>query len=53
MGTAIQPQEGSNVTCLVEYQNYRTVVPKELGKAVSAVTDTKLLQTDISALMNQ
>jgi hypothetical protein len=29
------------VTCSVEYQNYRTVVPKELGKGVSAVTETK------------
>jgi hypothetical protein len=29
--------------CLVEYQNYRTVVPKELGKGFSAVTDIKLV----------
>jgi hypothetical protein len=28
-------------TCLVEYQNYRTVFPKELVKSISAVTDTK------------
>jgi hypothetical protein len=32
-----------NVTCLVEYQNCRTAFPKELGKGVSAVTDTKLV----------
>jgi hypothetical protein len=29
--------------CLVEYQNCRTVVPKELGKGVFATTDTKLV----------
>jgi hypothetical protein len=34
---------------LVEYQDYRMVVPKELGKGVSAVTDTKL----VAAVMNQ
>jgi hypothetical protein len=28
---------------LAEYRNYRTVLPKELGKDVSAVTDTKLV----------
>jgi hypothetical protein len=28
---------------LVEYQNYRTTVPKELGRCVSAVTDTRLV----------
>jgi hypothetical protein len=31
------------VMCLVEYQNYRMAIPKELGKSVSAETDTKLL----------
>jgi hypothetical protein len=31
------------VTCLVEYQTYRTVVAKELGKCVCAVTDAKLV----------
>jgi hypothetical protein len=29
--------------CLVEYQNYRMVIPKELGKGISAETDTKLV----------
>jgi hypothetical protein len=29
------------VTCSVEYQDYTKVVPKEPGKGVSAVTDTK------------
>jgi hypothetical protein len=29
---------------LVEYQNYRTVIPKEPGKGVSAITDTKLMK---------
>jgi hypothetical protein len=28
---------------LVEYQNYGRVVPKELGKGISAVPDTKLV----------
>jgi hypothetical protein len=28
---------------LVEYRNYITIVPKDLGKGVSAVTDTKLV----------
>jgi hypothetical protein len=28
---------------LVEYHNYRSVVSKEAGKAVSALTDTKLV----------
>jgi hypothetical protein len=31
------------VTYLVEYQNYRRVVPKEVGKAVPAVTDMKMV----------
>jgi hypothetical protein len=31
------------VTYLVECQAYRTIDPKELGKGVSAVTDTKLV----------
>jgi hypothetical protein len=34
--------------CLVKYQNYRMVVPKELGKGVSAVMDKKL----VAAVMN-
>jgi hypothetical protein len=29
------------VTCLVEYQNYRTVLPKELGKVISAFKGCK------------
>jgi hypothetical protein len=37
------------VICLVTYQNYRMVIPKELGKGVSAVTDTK----PIAAVTNQ
>jgi hypothetical protein len=31
------------MTCLVEYQNHRMVVPKEIGKGVSVVMDTKLV----------
>jgi hypothetical protein len=31
------------VTCLVEYHIYRTVVPEELGKGVSAVRHTRLV----------
>jgi hypothetical protein len=30
------------VMCLVEYQNYRTVIPKEIRIGVSAEMDTKL-----------
>jgi hypothetical protein len=29
--------------CMIEYQNYRMVFPKELGEGVSAETDTKLV----------
>jgi hypothetical protein len=29
------------VLCLVENQNYRAVIPKELGKVVSVLLDTK------------
>jgi hypothetical protein len=36
------------VTCLVEYQIYGTVVPKELGKGVSTVTDTKVVAAVMS-----
>jgi hypothetical protein len=39
------------VTCLDEYQNYRVVIPNELGKGVSAVIQC-WMQTDIS-IVNQ
>jgi hypothetical protein len=36
------------VTCLVEYQDYRTAIPKKLGKGVSAVMDMKLIANKCS-----
>jgi tRNA A37 N6-isopentenylltransferase MiaA len=35
--------EVNTVTYLVEHQNYRTAVPQELGKRVSAIMDEKLV----------
>jgi hypothetical protein len=34
---------GNNLTCLVEYYIYITVFPKELGKGVSVIKNTKLV----------